>query len=226
MNFLSHFYHELPCNDPYFAAGVILPDILSNHSYRTGEVIKLFPEKIEDSDLVEISSLIKGVKKHYQVDAYFHESEYFKKNTDSITAVLKKNNINSFEKRLYAISHVLLEIMLDRKILIEDRGCCDLLYSLLEEVDTDYIATLMKTNTKASDPASVAKHFAGFRAARFLYEYTSDERLADLINNLSHRLGNKHFSPTDRDQFKFAIYDIENAILKQKFPKFPVDSRI
>jgi hypothetical protein len=36
MNFISHYYHELPVADDYFIAGVVLPDILSNFSKRHG----------------------------------------------------------------------------------------------------------------------------------------------------------------------------------------------
>ncbi|MFN3940205.1 MAG: hypothetical protein ACK4IY_06435, partial [Chitinophagales bacterium] len=68
MNFLSHYYHELPTNDAYFVAGVILPDILSNFSKRFGVKVRIHPGKIQTTEESPISQLGKGVQQHYFVD--------------------------------------------------------------------------------------------------------------------------------------------------------------
>ena len=208
MNFLSHYYHESPSNDPYFVAGVILPDILSNYSHRSGEVVKLFVHKLQDPDSPEQESLQRGVKRHYEIDGYFHESRFFEENTSAISSLIKTRDFSCFEKRLYAVSHVMLEIMLDRKILIEDRAACENMYSMLEKVNSE----------------EVREHFDRFRSLKFIYDYTFDLRLVELMNGLNKRLGNKAFSENDRELFKLTIHDIENTLFPQNFPKFPTDS--
>lgn len=224
MNYLSHFYHELPVNDPYFVAGVILPDILSNYSYRNAEVVKLHVNKLIAPDSNAQAALQRGVKKHYEVDAFFHESTFFHNNTSAITKVLSGLDFACFEKRMYAISHVLLEIMLDRKILLEDKGSCDIFYALLQDVNPNEIEILMSKNSNASNPALVASHFKGFREAQFIYDYTNDMRLEQIMNSINKRLGNKPFNENDKELLKIAIHDIQNALFNQKFPIFQADS--
>jgi hypothetical protein len=224
LNFLSHYYHESPSNDPYFVAGVILPDILSNYSHRSGEVVKLFVHKLQDPDSPEQESLQRGVKRHYEIDGYFHESRFFEENTAAISSLIKTRDFSCFEKRLYAVSHVMLEIMLDRKILIEDRAACENMYSMLEKVNSEEITNLIKQNTVASKPEEVREHFDRFRSLKFIYDYTFDLRLVELMNGLNKRLGNKAFSENDRELFKLTIHDIENTLFPQNFPKFPTDS--
>ncbi|MFI5170783.1 MAG: hypothetical protein ACHQFW_00245 [Chitinophagales bacterium] len=224
MNFLSHFYNETPCEDPYFAAGVILPDILSNYSGRSGELVKLHPNKLADSRLPQINSLINGVKRHYAVDEYFHGSQFFQKNTAEISLEIKKRDFKCFDKRLYAVSHVFLELMLDRKLLIQEKWSCDLMYFLLDKVDLSFINQFIRDNTGASDPSKPAQFFNRFRTIKFVYDYTDDSRLGELINSINQRLGNPPFQNEDKSQFTLTIHDIENIILPQKFPKFPTDS--
>ena len=223
MNFLSHFYHELPCSDPYFAAGVVLPDILSNYSHRTGEVVKLHENKFVEPDSEAQTSLLKGVKRHYTIDGYFHESEFFARNTEAISHHFKKRDYACFEKRLYAVSHVMLEIMLDRKILMEERSACVKMYTLLDWVDKKEVSKLVALNSPASEPDAVAEHFDGFRVRKFVYDYAEEDRLTELMNSINKRLGNKAFSMQDRELFKLTIHDIENTLFPQKFPKFPTD---
>jgi len=224
LNFLSHYYHETPCDDPYFVAGVILPDILSNYSHRSGEVVKLFVHKLQIPDSKQQESLQNGVKRHYEIDGYFHESQFFEQNTKSISSLIKTRDFDCFEKRLYAVSHVMLEIMLDRKILTEDIGACENMYFMLEKVNSEEVTRLIKLNSAASKPEEVREHFDRFRSLKFIYDYTFDLRLVELMNSINKRLGNKAFSEKDRELFKLTIHDIENTLFPQKFPKFPTDS--
>ncbi len=118
----------------------------------------------------------------------------------------------------------MLEIMLDRKILMEDRAACESMYSILEKVNSEEITSLIDQNTTATKPQEVTEHFDRFRSLKFVYDYTFDLRLVELMNSINKRLGNKAFSENDRELFKLTIHDIENTLFPQKFPKFPSDS--
>lgn len=223
MNFLSHFYNEQPCSEPYIIAGVILPDILSNYSYRSGEVIKLHAGKLvetQDSNFAELSA---GVQKHYAADDAFHESDFFHSNVDMIRDIVHRHGLKHVEKRLYALAHVMLEIMLDRKLLVENSHTCDELYRLINEVDLARLEGFMALNHHAAHAAGVARHFGGFREVKFIYDYTDDGRLMELLGRINQRLGNNLFTPEDKTSFKAVIHDIEKALLSQKFPKFRTD---
>ena len=224
MNFLSHFYHEYPIADAYFAAGVILPDILSNYSLRSGVVVKLHPQKMKLTDQQQLNALTAGVRRHHLVDGYFHESLFFATNTAAITERLLAENFSCFNKRLYAISHVLLELLLDRKILTENRDYCDEMYAMLESVEHSAISALVALNTTNGQASGVGQHFKVFTEHKFVYDYIEDARLIGIMNGINTRLGNPAMTATDKHQFKNAIHDLEKTILNQKFPKFPTDS--
>jgi hypothetical protein len=106
MNFLSHFYHELPCDDAYFTAGLVLPDILSNYSFRSGEVVKVHVAKLPVDRSGSVASLIDGIKQHYSVDGLFHSSGFFDTNVAMIRQLILGAGISSVERRLYAFAHV------------------------------------------------------------------------------------------------------------------------
>jgi hypothetical protein len=224
LNFLSHFYHEHPVSDPYFAAGIILPDILSNYSHRAGIVVKLHPQKLKFADQSQLNALTAGVIQHHRVDGFFHESTFFEENTAAITARLLLDDFSCFNKRLYAISHVLLELLLDRKILIENRDYCDEMYAMLESVEPVAISALVALNTENGQASGVGNHFKVFTEHKFVYDYMEDARLVGIMNGINTRLGNPAMSTTDKHHFKNAIHDLEKTILSQKFPKFPTDS--
>ncbi len=223
MNFLSHFYHEAPCTDPYFAAGLLLPDILSNYSFRHGEVVKLHANKLVDSDDENLLAMRRGVMRHYEVDGFFHESGFFDSNVRSIKELIRSKKFSCFQKRLYAFAHVLLEIMLDRMLLAKDRRICDAFYSLMDGVDPKKLTAFMTANTTASKPAGITEHFQQFRQLKFIYDYADDGRLLELLSRLNSRLGNHLFNPEDKKLLQPILHEIDKSLLDQKFPKFRTD---
>lgn len=224
MNFLSHYYHELPCDDPYFTAGLMLPDILSNYSHRAGKAIKLHPWRLAEPDSEKMKRLTEGVKQHYAVDAAFHPSDFFVQNTHFIRGLMADYPFTCFPRRGYAIEHILLEIILDRRLLNADNRVCDNMYAVLDRVEEHIVADLMELNGHNGHSAGAAQHFSRFRRQKFVYDYTFDERLVELIGHINLRLGNPPLTDIDRKHLLSLIYAIENALSHQKFPKFRTDS--
>lgn len=220
MNFLSHFYHEIPCEDAYFATGVILPDILSNFSARNKEIVKIHAQKLLPEKDPEIASLADGVRTHYAVDAAFHDSNFFTANTTAISSAIHNYTFECFEKRLFAFSHVMLELMLDRKILKEHPEVCPRFYNLLDLTDAGRLSAFVSANSKLSNTAAFAAHFSRFRDLRFIYDYAVDDVLINILDHINRKLGNKAFSATDKIHITSVILDTENALSSQKFPIF------
>lgn len=224
MNFLSHYYHELPCGDPHFVGGLILPDILSNYSFRAGRVVKLHPWRLKNPENPVQEALSAGVRRHYAVDAAFHDSEYFTRQTHFIEDYIRSRSFDCFPRRIYAIAHVMLEIILDRSLMTKEPGLTDGFYDRLEGVTRHDISMLMARNDHPVDAARVGAHFDEFRRAKFLYDYVDDNRLTALLGRINGRLGNPPMTPADRKNLTTAIYDIEKALLGEKFPTFRTDS--
>lgn len=223
MNFLSHFYHEAPVHDPGFATGIILPDILSNYSFRARETVKVHPAKIRDYENEQLYALSDGVRRHYEVDGLFHGSAYFEKNVEAIKQYLLPLGIPPFEHRLYAFAHVALEIILDRCLLLQDRSICDRFYAILAMTDFQVITQFIADNTQASNPSAVTLHLQKFIEHKFLYDYLDNDRLLDLLSRINARLGNPMFTHSEKLLIQPVIHDIEKTLLAQKFPKFSTD---
>lgn len=223
MNYLSHFYHELPCNDPYYACGLILPDLLSNFSARTGRQVKLHPAKLLPTGIPELGSLGNGLRQHYFVDGFFHDSDFFQENTHAISEMIREKGFHFAWKRLYAFSHVFLELMLDRKILLEDRRVCDALYALLDQVERGLLGEFISIHASQAPIKAVCDFYAQFCKLRFLYDYLDDTRLSAILSRLNIRLGNMPFSEEDADLLIHCIHDFQKTLSTQKFPKFPSD---
>lgn len=220
MNFLSHFYHAFPCANAYYACGTVLPDIVSNYSYRTGEIVKVHVAKLKESQHANCNQIAEGVKQHYFTDAHFHVSDFFTKNTKGIEQSIQGLPFTCFTKRLFAFSHVLLEIMLDRKLLKEQQQVCDTFYSMLQQVDLAVLEQFLIENTKAKHPGKAAEHFSTFCRRRFIYEYLENDVVSEMLNRINQRIGNPPFSASDYIHFNTLIHEIDEELYSQKFPKF------
>ncbi len=221
MNFLSHYYHEYPNNDPYYICGCILPDILSNYSKQYQERLKLHPAKLISSSNKQISNITKGVQQHYFVDAYFHDSEFFNENTNYINELIRNQNLDCFTRRLYAFGHVFLEIMLDRIILLQKNEVGQQFYDLLNKVDLNILRTFITNNNTDNTQPKVAEHFDEFRKYQFIYNYIDNQRLIPILNRINQGLGNSEITAFHIQQLNKIISDTEQTLFQQKFPKFP-----
>jgi hypothetical protein len=224
MNFLSHFYHELPTNDPYLVAGVIMPDILSNYTKRYGERVRLHPAKLKESEQPELASLYKGVQQHYFVDKHFHDSAYFDESTDWIERRALELDFKCFDRRLFAFSHIFLELMMDRVILLSEPKVCDAMYQLLEQAEIGVVSDFFKWQNVTSSPDKVSEHLHTFVQRKFVYHYADDQRLIMILDSMNTGFGNPPCNENDKTHLTTLIHDTEATLLLKKFPTFHGES--
>ena len=108
MNFLSHFYFDRNNRDPNFVMGSILPDLVKN----TRKDWNFHPQK--DANLYsspELASLLKGWKRHLEIDKHFHSSAFFSAHTLAIRTAIGPVLENSPIRPSF-IAHIALELML------------------------------------------------------------------------------------------------------------------
>jgi hypothetical protein len=224
MNFLSHYYHEAPVSDPYFVAGVIMPDLLSNYSKRYGRKIRLNPAKLIDANSNAAASLSAGIRQHYFVDGFFHDSPYFEEMTGLIEVKIKALDFQCFDRRLFAFSHVFLELMMDRALLVQDIQICHDMYNLLADVHLQELETFFMDQQIQEDASAIAAHLQVFTDKRFIYHYADDTRLLMILDALNSSFGNPAFTAVDKTQLTHIIHDLETTLTNENFPKFPADS--
>ncbi len=220
MNFLSHYYCELPNEDTYFICGIILPDILSNYSKRSGEKIRVHPNKIAATISDAARRIGEGVKRHYAADAMFHSSDFFKTYTGIIEAHIKDLQFDTIRRRRYAFSHVFLELMMDRQLLMRDESVADRLYAHLDTADIGVIERFLSENTPGNAFAGATRHFERFRNLKFIYHYADNGRLTGIMDELNQSIGNPPFNNTDNAHMQLLIHRIDTVLVKVAFPNF------
>lgn len=220
MNFLSHFYHEQPTSDPYYVAGVIFPDILSHFSRVVGTKVRLQPSSLSPMEGEAFHALSEGVRQHYIVDGFFHDSDYFDTLTDQIEQLIRLHSFSCFERRLFAFSHIFLELMMDRVLLLQDQQLAHTMYDLLGDVDEHIVEQYCRRQTNWSEPSSIARHFNNFVDRKFLYHYLDEERFTGILDGMNRGFGNPAFSLEDRKQLMSVITAFEQVLQGMEFPIF------
>lgn len=128
MNFLSHhFLQRKPGND-HFTAGVTFPDILTLHNAETIIHRNNFTNTAAKRSLKPAQAyFLKGMSEHMYSDKIFHSSRFFKESLKTI----QQHAIQESMKPLPEIlRHILLEILMDRYLILHHQGIAEDFYAL------------------------------------------------------------------------------------------------
>lgn len=184
MNFVSHYYLDSLAGRPYHNFGLILPDLMSifKRGWKLPESRLNAPDNSDQ--LVEIYS---GFKKHLNLDIIFHDSELFVEYTDSIKALLNDEHVGLDFTRKHFLAHILLELLIDKIIILKDMQLLDRFYADLNKIEESLVR-------EAVDGPQIDFHafmlfFEKFRRRKFLYNYTHNEALIFVFNKIMERVG-------------------------------------
>ncbi|MEH6308181.1 hypothetical protein RYH73_21165 [Olivibacter sp. CPCC 100613] len=183
MNFLSHFYFERKANDPYRTLGSVLPDLLRNMD----RDIRIFPEKnvslfIDDQ---HTSRILKGWCRHLATDQFFHNNVFFLEKTRQLKAYLSPVVINT-PIRASFLSHIALELLLDRLLLKDSWLHENDFYGQLQDVDPQSLATFLKL-AGLQDTARFLTYFAAFVSDRYLGTYREMAKVTYALDQICKR---------------------------------------
>lgn len=204
MNFLSHYYIDAEVDIPEYTLGKILPDLLRN--YHKGLRIKPEGALAKEYHLINLN---KGILNHYAVDALFHESKFFKENTDKIKISLKNNTYDNIHKYFYFYAHILLEIMLDRLLLKKDENIGIRFYEHLNLVKEETIKDFFRYNEIEMSAKEFFLYLKSFTNARYLFSYINNESLIYALGRINQRAGLAPFSGKDIQKLVLIIDEIE-----------------
>jgi hypothetical protein len=167
MNFLSHFYFERKVNDPHRALGSVLPDLLR----KMDRDIRVFPEKnvalfIDDQ---RISRILKGWCRHLATDRFFHNNVFFLEKTRQLKAHLSPVVANT-PIRASFLSHIALELLLDRLLLKDSWLHENDFYGQLQDVDRQSLSRFLEL-AGLQDTTLFLTFFNAFINDRYLGTY-------------------------------------------------------
>ncbi len=220
MNYISHYYLSI-CQknfiirdqSPYYIFGSVLPDLFS--SYDRTQRIRIKDKISNDGQIVY--HINKGILDHLKADEIFHNSNFFKNNVRYIKMELEKIKLKSSRRHLYFTSHILLELLLDRLLIKDDRGVCDDFYFYLNKIEEKYVNMYLNSQNFVKEPSGFFNFLKRFTKKSYLYNYVCNNDFIFALSKVIERTGNIGFDFKDYTKIEHAINNIETRLLKKDY---------
>jgi hypothetical protein len=185
MNFLSHYYLHKKEDDNFFTVGLTAPDLLGFHTKKVRVTEIYLTKKNEELEDVNLKSSINGMLTHLSVDRWFHNSDFFndgcsflRENYKKITG---KNDISHF------ICHILLEILVDRYLLLIKPQIADDFYESYNKFDFSKLIDVF-CGLSNFDGEKFISLTDDIKKSSFLKSYTNDYAVGEILNRTSRRI--------------------------------------
>ncbi|MNL08764.1 hypothetical protein D3C87_1294990 [compost metagenome] len=188
--------------------GVVLPDFIKN----AHKDYNLYPLKV--SHLFEQEprqlSILKGWKKHIDVDQIFHSSAFFQHHTNELKQLILPSCENSPVKPFF-LAHIGLELTLDHLLTINGLVNVNTFYDQLSRADkaalNDFLQSCSLTDT------SVFFNFLNsFISSRYLFSYQKIENITYALNRICMRLWNNPFTELQLSQLTGQLEAFKTSI--------------
>lgn len=168
------------------------------------KVHQLLPEIDEKEE-----SFKHGISLHVRADAIWHNSDYFKFKTELIGDVLRDFEFYEKPYRPFFMTHVMLEILLDRMLLLQKPDLATGMYNSLEGLEKQWIIQLF-SNEKLSE--NMPKFVSNFTDSRYVYKYSDNAHFIYALNRLFKRVGLPGFEFQDHDERDIFVNRLDHCI--------------
>lgn len=207
MNFLSHFYFDRHTSDPHLVIGGILPDLVKN----VRKDWSFHPEKNQACyTSAELQSLLRGWKRHLEIDKHFHSSEFFLHHTSSlrtaIAPVLEKSPVRSF-----FLAHIALELMLDSLLITEGIIDADCFYYHLSKCNPSVLEEFLLLN-RADNPELFLPFLKEFIHARYLQSYREIHNIMYALSRICMRIWPEPLTETQKLQLTAILPEYQEQL--------------
>ena len=188
--------------------GVVLPDFIKN----THKDWNLNPHKEEElftGDDVH-QSLLKGWKKHLEVDKIFHSSDFFKEQT----AILKQIILpifNGSPVKPFFLAHIGLELILDHLLVQENLVNINTFYDQLSKANNTGLKSFLQ-KAGIADEVLFEKFLNGFISSRYLLSYQKIENITYALNRICMRLWTNPFTEPQLDELTKKLEEFKAGI--------------
>ena len=184
MNFLSHYYFERKNQDSNMVLGTVLPDLVKN----AHKDWNLYPQKQEELFLGDenLISLLKGWKRHLEVDLIFHSSDFFIAEMAKLKQLLLPI-LNDSPVRPSFLAHIGVELVLDHLLVVNGKININSFYDHLQAVDDNSLNTFL-IKCGSADTEQFFKFFNSFKSSRYLLSYQKIENISYALQRICMRL--------------------------------------
>ena len=212
MNFISHYFLDQHSDqtDSFFFVGISTPDLISNFDRR----IRLKAgtlSKVEPSDArPEADSFFKGVVRHFEVDRIFHSSDFFYRETHFLAQLLRER-FGDQVKRSNFVAHILLELILDRVLILRHNDLLFSFYSHFERSDVPELVELTEWIVQQTIPG-YGEFLEQFAQKRFLYRYVNQWYLIRVLKGILAQIGIRNATYLDSEEFMTIFESYEQRL--------------
>jgi len=181
--------------NPALVLGLILPDLKADFNrsikrqllYNASHDWSLFSQTVR-----------RGVERHIQADALFHNSAFFQEHVQYLNGLLLPGKVPSFQYRRYFLSHITLELVLDRLLLEHFPYFLVDFYQQLGAIDEKEIENLWLETGAKGELQTFLTNLEKFIYNGYLWYYRYDNMLSRAIIRTYSRL--KEVVPTEREK--------------------------
>lgn len=212
MNFLSHYYFDRLNDDANVVMGTVLPDLIKNASKEAN----LYPQKNEFLFLgnPDEEALLKGWKRHLQVDLLFHSSTFFFEKTAQLKQLIKPV-VEATPVRPSFLAHIGLELLLDHLLIEHNLVQVNHFYKKLAAVKKESLAGFLE-HCGLKDQAVFFKFLDGFISSKYLLSYQKLENISYALNRICMRLWPETLSEKQLGALTFEL-SIFKTVLEKDF---------
>lgn len=216
MNFVAHYYLDKDSTDSLFFIGIATPDLVSAFD-RSVRLKKGTLPTLQNTESSSQQSFYQGVQRHFEGDRIFHNSNFFHQETRFLTQKLKDTFGPTYTPRAFFVAHILLELVLDRILIMQHNDLLFRFYNHFEQKDVKELAELTRWVCKA--PMFGYENFLQkFSERKFLYNYTEWEYLIKVTCSILKKVNILKYAYLHSDEFIDLIEDYEEQ-LTGKIPK-------
>lgn len=208
MHFLSHYYTELPSNNPLFVVALGIPDL-------TPHFAKAYNSKLKQAAFEPahpLAQIQRGIQHHFAGDAKFHSNPLFVQQVHEAVSCMVNEGMNRQHLRLSVIAHLAVEMLIDRQILIQQPHVCNEYYTLIGKADETVLHSYFIHFGLEKEWNVFSERFAFFKQRQFLFLFNDLENIVFGLNRIYSPVTKVELTGKEKAQLKAALHNIDNII--------------
>ena len=208
MHFLSHYYTELPNENPLLVAALSIPDLTRGFTrvYNSNLKKQLPPEQ------EGLKKIHEGIVQHYAGDFWFHKSPLFKEHISLAMEQFLKQKLSREKLRLSVIAHLAVELMLDRQIVLANEELCNRYYMLIEHADEKLIRQYFALHSLPIAGEDFLSKFHFWKQRRVLFLFKELENIVVGLDRVYGSVTKTAFTEEEKRKFLSALHNIDSVM--------------
>jgi hypothetical protein len=175
-------------DNKYYNIGLVLPDLARAHIPK----LRINPYRNIEFTTEEIGAINRGCNRHFESDRKFHNWATFVRLSQEAIDQIRESGDKDLD-RDYFISHILVEILLDKILLEQNPNLAEEFYTMINSVEMDWILKYLRYSGLQDDELFKGNH-RRFMKATFLKKYTSIENAISMLEQVAIRASLKEFT--------------------------------